>query len=66
MEDWISVEVTRDGLGHLRVEGTVTDHSAELELSFVLRDLNQTDLPLLLGSVRQVEDAYPVVGAPEG
>lgn len=64
MEDWLGLVFVADGLGHVAVTGWVKDEPGiGNELTFRL-SVDQTHLPGILHSLRQVEAAYPVLGKP--
>ena len=64
MEEWLSVRLTGDGLGHIEAKGFLLDRPGiGNRLDFTLK-LDQTDLP---NTIRGLDDAcrrYPVIGNP--
>ena len=61
MEEWIRLTVAWDSLGALRVEGVASDRpGVGSELRFRLAGLDQSYLPAIIESLREVEHAYPV------
>lgn len=64
MEAWIGLTCVGDGLGHIDVTGYVRDKPGiGNELSFHL-SIDQTFLPAIISSLREIEAAYPVIGKP--
>ncbi len=63
LEPWLKLKLTGDGLGHIAVEGEAMDHVGwGNTLRFTLRDIDQTYLPAVISQLKDVEDAFPVVG----
>jgi hypothetical protein len=66
MEQWLTLRVVVDRLGHVAVLGEVRDHPGSGNtLTFFVDGLDQTHLPPILAALRDVEVAFPVVGAPK-
>lgn len=67
LEEWVSLRIVGDGRGHLEVRGSVTDEPGlGNRLTFVLPELDQTQLPAMLDELDAMERAFPTVGAPDG
>lgn len=65
METWITLHVSVDRLGRLEVSGEATDKPGSgNRLLFRIADLDQSDLPAMIASLRSVNDAFPVFGEP--
>lgn len=66
LDGWISLTVRCRTNGSLEIIGVVNDHPGiGNELTFSLEGLDQSHLPPLIGALRSVEDAYPVLGDPD-
>lgn len=64
MEEWIELEISGDGRGHLAARGFVIDslwgkNRLEFELQF-----DQTQLPRLIGELDAIVAQRPVIGSP--
>jgi hypothetical protein len=64
MEDWLSIEVTCDSLGHFRAKCEAGDDAGggnvlKFELAF-----DQTELLSILRGLREIEETFPVIGTP--
>lgn len=65
MEDWLTIRVEVDSVGHLLVSGTVADRPGMGNvLAFDIDGLDLTYLPTLIKSIEDVERIYPVIGTP--
>lgn len=61
MEEWLSLTIEGDGLGHIKVTGEVSNHpgSSGNRLHFTL-GLDQTFLPTIIESLTAIETMYEV------
>jgi hypothetical protein len=65
MEAWITLHVSVDRLGRLEISGEATDKPGSgNRLVFRIGDLDQSDLPTMIASLRSANEAFPVVGEP--
>lgn len=64
LENWLILVATGDGLGHVEVTGAARDEPGmgnELRFGFTS---DQTFLPEIIDALLQVEQLFPVLGAP--
>ena len=64
MEDWLSLTCRGTGLGHVDVAGSARDEPGvgnELNFHF---SIDQTYLPSIIDSLKDLEDTFPVLGRP--
>jgi hypothetical protein len=65
MEDWLTLRVGVDALGHLLVSGTVGGSPGVGNvLAFEIEGLDVTYLPAVIKSIEEIESRYPVIGTP--
>ncbi|MGN9847391.1 WapI family immunity protein [Nonomuraea sp. H19] len=63
LEHWIELTVEFRPTGALSIAGTVTDHPGMRNtLHFEIDNLDQTDIPELVGALVAVEKRFPVLG----
>jgi hypothetical protein len=66
MEGWLTISITIDMSGHLKIEGQAKDRLGSANvLTFRIDGLDQTVLPSLIADLKEVETMFPVVGQPE-
>ena len=63
MERQLSIKIFGDGIGHLQCTGTVVDYHRRNRFEFSF-GFDQTELPPILRELRELNEAYPVVGQP--
>jgi hypothetical protein len=64
MEEWLTIRFTGDARGHFDIRCTVRDQAGVGNtLTFALA-IDQTQLPAVLRALRDIEEAWPVVGDP--
>ena len=62
MEEWLSIKITGDGMGHLSAQGRIIDkHSDGNELKYLIQ-FDQTGLPQLLSGLKKLMATFPVRG----
>jgi hypothetical protein len=65
MEEWLTIQVGVDALGHLLVSGRVVDRPGVGNvLAFNIDGLDVTSLPAVIESIEVIDEAYPVLGTP--
>jgi len=62
MEDWVTIEIVSDGLGHFQAKCTLRDaagigNTLKCEFNF-----DQTELAIMLQSLRSIDAVFPVIG----
>jgi len=61
MEDWIKIEMSGDGQGHIKTKGFVIDkHCDGNRLDFTI-NLDQTNLPKIIKDLKELLEKYPVI-----
>lgn len=64
LEDWLEFRIRGDGLGHFIAEGFVIDNHCEgNKLNFSIH-FDQTNLPQIISSLKELLKKHPVVGKP--
>lgn len=64
MEGWLEINLTGDGVGHIQADCLLNDNPIiGNTLKFSL-EIDQTYIPLLLKSIKQVTQTFPIVGRP--
>ncbi len=64
LEDWLEFRIRGDGLGHFIAEGFVIDNHCEgNKLNFSIH-FDQTNLPQIINSLKELLKKHPVVGKP--
>lgn len=62
LEDWINMEISGDGHGHMLAKGYVIDNHCEgNKLNFSIH-FDQTSLPKTINGLKKLLEKYPVVG----
>lgn len=65
MESWLTLRVAVDRSGRLTVTGRMVDRLGSAnELTFKIEGLDQSDLPVMIEGLQEIETFFPVVGAP--
>jgi len=65
MEEWVSIVVEGDGLGHFQARCTAMDTlGTGNRLTFYL-SFDQTDIPKMIRDLKGIEKAFPVLGSPD-
>ena len=65
MEEWLSIAVSGDGLGHFKAECWARDEAGIGNcLTFQLA-FDQTEVPSIILGLRAIEEAFPVLGTLE-
>ncbi|MDN5942717.1 MAG: hypothetical protein L0H94_12605 [Nitrospira sp.] len=65
MEDWLSIKVKGDGLGHMTADCKAMDEAGTGNtLCFELR-FDQSDMPEILSGLAEIVDKFPVIGVEE-
>jgi len=67
MEDWITLHLTVESLGGLRVRGQLRDRPGIGNvLTFARHHLDQTDLAPMIRGLDEIDARFPVKGSPDG
>ena len=62
LEDWINMEISGDGHGHMLAKGYVIDkHCEGNKLNFTIH-FDQTSLPQTINDLKRLLKKYPVIG----
>ncbi len=65
LEGWVEVRVIGDGRGHMETRVSLTDEpGVGNKLVFTLPGLDQTHIFDAIGHLCEIEDMYPIIGAP--
>jgi hypothetical protein len=65
LEDWLDLTVEVSASGHVDIKGTLTDEpGVGNTLAFEIHDLDQTQLPAIIDSLKEIAAAFPVLGKP--
>jgi hypothetical protein len=65
MEGWLELNIAGDGLGHFRAKCKLRDAAGIGNTLTCEFQFDQTELPAMLHSLRDIESAFPVVGKPD-
>jgi hypothetical protein len=66
MEDWLAIEMTGDGRGHVEVTGRLHDDPGSVNRLMFRLEVDQTHLSHVLAALDDVVTRFPVRGRPEG
>jgi hypothetical protein len=64
MEDWLSIEMTGDGRGHVEVRGHLQDDPGSITRLVFRLEVDQTHLSSVLTALDDVVTRFPVRGRP--
>ena len=66
MEEWVDIELEGDGLGHFTGLCRLKDRAGDGKLLECQLTFDQTDVPEMIGQLRWIDQAFPVVGTEAG
>ena len=66
MEEWVTIDLTGDGLGHFSGRCRLRDQAGDGNLLECFVEFDQSDVPAMVEDLRKIEAAFPVVGEPCG
>ena len=65
MEEWLSIELSGDGRGHVETRAEVTDAPGTgNRLRFSISGIDQTHLVDVVARLVEIEGAFPTIGSP--
>ncbi|MDX2051867.1 MAG: hypothetical protein SFV15_05700 [Polyangiaceae bacterium] len=66
MEEWVTLDFAGDGRGTFRGTCRLRDRAGDGNLLEFGIEFDQTDVPAMVRDLKEIEEAFPVVGDPGG